>query len=334
MFRKNKNIKLLIKFVLVPFLAAWLFYSLYRQVQNQPQLPEAWSLIKNAPIGTNAWKFWMAAILVFFNWGTESIKWKLLMSPLEKMSFWRSFKSVLSGVTLSVNTPNRIGEYGGRLLYVQDGNKLKSIPLSIAGSFSQLTITLIAGSIALWYVLLLGSSDGSSLFGIPGPWLNGLTVICSLISVSLIIVFLKIPWFIRFVERIPVARKINPYITALAHLEFKLLLSLLLLSLFRYIIFILQYLLLLQALNVGISWQQSIWMPALLFLLLAIIPSFAIADLGIRGELSIAIFGMYSTNVIGIIGSAFAVWVMNLFIPALAGSVMILSVKFFKEKKI
>ena len=36
-------------------------------------------------------------------------------------TFFTAYKSVLSGVTLSLNTPNRIGEYGGRILYVKEG---------------------------------------------------------------------------------------------------------------------------------------------------------------------------------------------------------------------
>lgn len=334
MFIRNKNIKLLFKFFLVPFLAGWLFYSLYRQILNQPHLHESWELIKAVPTARDAWKFWLAVILVFFNWGTESMKWRLLLKPLETITFSRAFKSVLSGVTLSVNTPNRIGEYGGRLLYVSEGNRLKSIPLSIAGSISQLIITLFSGSIALCYTLffVLPPNDGLSV--ISRKWLIILTIVSAVTTIVLSALFIKISWLIRFIQRIPGGKKLAPYIDTVGQFPIKILLSLILLSLFRYIIFILQYQLLLQALNVGIGWTPGMLMTALLFLLLAIIPSFAIADLGIRGALSVALFGIYSTNLLGIAGAAFGIWVLNLFIPALAGSIMILSIKFFKEKKI
>ena len=72
-----------------------------------------------------AWKFWLVIVLVFVNWGFEAKKWKLLITPIQKMSFFTAFKSVLTGVTLSLNTPNRIGEYGGRILYVKEGTGLK-----------------------------------------------------------------------------------------------------------------------------------------------------------------------------------------------------------------
>jgi hypothetical protein len=334
MFRKNKNIKLFFKFILVPLLAMWLFYSLYRQIRNQPDLSGSWQLIKNAPFGQQAWKFGLAFILIFANWGIEAVKWRLLMLPLERISFIRAFKSVLSGVTLSVNTPNRLGEYGGRVLYISAGKRLKSIPLSVAGSISQLTVTTCMGSIASFYILLkiLGPEQG--MLGISHTWLGGLAIISVFASCSLIIFFLKIPFIIKLTKTMWIGKKISPYTSALGQVRIKLLLTLLLLSLFRYFIFIFQYLLLLQTMNVGIRWQWSVALIALLFFLLAIVPSFAIADLGIRGQLGIALFGIYSNNTLGIIGATFGIWVLNLFIPALAGSIMILSIKFFKEKKI
>lgn len=65
---------------------------------------------------------------------------------------------------------------------------------------------------------------------------------------------------------------------------------------------------------------------------MSIVPSFAIADLGIRGQFSVALLGMYSANTIGIIATTFGIWMLNLFVPALAGSLMILSIKFNKEQ--
>jgi hypothetical protein len=90
--------------------------------------------------------------------------------------------------------------------------------------------------------------------------------------------------------------------------------------------------LLLQVLSVEISWIQGFWIISILFLVLAIIPSFAIADLGIRGKFSTELLTLYSANTIGIIGTTFGIWFINLFIPALAGSILILGIKIFKEK--
>jgi hypothetical protein len=134
MFRINKNIKIFFNFFLGPLLGAWLFYSLYQQIKNQPHLEESIALIKNMPFSSEAWKFWAVIFMAFANWGLEAKKWQLMMHDLQPMKYITAFKSVLSGVTFSLNTPNRIGEYGGRILYVAEGKRLKAISLSIAGS--------------------------------------------------------------------------------------------------------------------------------------------------------------------------------------------------------
>ena len=129
MIRARKNIKIIFKYVIAPLLGAWLFYSLYKQIKGQPDLQQSIDLIKEAPYGKQAWKFWFVISLVFVNWGIEARKWQVLLRTLQPVSFFTAYKSVLSGVTLSINTPNRIGEYGGRILYVQEGKRIKAISL-------------------------------------------------------------------------------------------------------------------------------------------------------------------------------------------------------------
>ena len=87
-----------------------------------------------------------------------------------------------------------------------------------------------------------------------------------------------------------------------------------------------------QILDVHTTLFQGFWAISVLYLVLAIVPSIAIAELGIRGKFSIALLSLYSSNVIGIMGSTFGIWFLNLFIPAITGSIFILSNKFFKDK--
>jgi len=137
---------------------------------------------------------------------------------------------------------------------------------------------------------------------------------------------------IRLLEKIPSSKKFINYFNVLEDFTAKLLLRLLSLSIFRYLVFVLQYILLLQVLHVEIFWFDCFWIISILFLVLAIVPSFAIADLGIRGKFSTGLLNLYSANTVGILGTTFGIWFINLFIPALAGSIMILGIRFFKEK--
>jgi hypothetical protein len=333
MIRKNKNIKIFLKYILAPVLCAWLFYSLYQQIKTQPDLHQSLALIKSAPFGPQAWKFWIVIFLALVNWGMEARKWQLLLVPIQKMSFLRAYKSVLSGVTLSLNTPNRMGEYGGRILYVKEGSRLQAISLSIAGSISQLIVTLVVGCGGLTYLLFFQNARPDPIMGLSVFWVEILLFISTFISLVLILFFFRLSWLVKIIDKIPKAGKVAKYINVLEAFTAKLLLRLLSLSFFRYLVFVIQYILLLQVLNVEIFWLDCFWIISILFLVLAIVPSFAIADLGIRGKFSTALLSMYSSNTIGILGTTFGIWFINLFIPALAGGILILGIKFFRTKK-
>ena len=87
----------------------------------------------------------------------------------------------------------------------------------------------------------------------------------------------------------------------------------------------------LQLMNVEQNWWPGFWMISVLFWILAIIPSFAIAELGIRGTIAKNLFA-YSLNTVGVLAVTFGIWFVNLFIPALVGSLLILGIKIKKEK--
>ena len=331
MIRTRKNIKIIFKYIIAPLLGAWLFYSLYKQIKGQPDLQQSIDLIKEAPFGKQAWKFWFVIALVFVNWGFEAKKWQVLLRTLQPVSFFTAYKSVLSGVTLSINTPNRIGEYGGRILYVQEGKRIKAISLSIAGSISQLIITLVMGCCGLIYIIFYQGDSHTLVMGLPAFWLKTLLFLSACATAIIVLFYFRLSWLIKLIEKIPAAAKYVQYISVLDSFNAKLLLRLLFLSFLRYIVFVIQYILLLQVLDVSILWINGFWIISILFLVLAIVPSFAIADLGIRGKFSTELLSFYSKNTVGIIGTTFGIWFINLFIPALAGSLLILGIKFFKD---
>jgi hypothetical protein len=66
---------------------------------------------------------------------------------------------------------------------------------------------------------------------------------------------------------------------------------------------------------------------------MAVIPTFAIAELGLRGKIGLTLTGLFSTNATGIIFATAGIWLINLIIPAFAGSLLILSIKkIYKDK--
>jgi hypothetical protein len=326
----NKSIKILLKWFVGPLLAAWLFYSLYQQVKAQPDIDSSLALIRAMPFGSNAWKFWLVIAFVFVNWGLEARKWQLLMKAVQPISFITAFKSVLCGVTLSLNTPNRIGEYGGRILFVQEGNRIKAITLSIAGGMAQLIITMLMGCFGLVY-LLFTMDAGDTLMGISVFWVRIFLYGSIFGTIVFTFFFFRLNWLVRLLEKLPYADRFSKYINVLETFDAKILLRLLSISFFRYIVFVLQYIFILQMLQVEQNVWTGFWIITVMFWIMAIIPSFAIAELGIRGTVAKTLFS-YSSNTIGILTATFGIWFVNLFIPAFIGSLLILGIKIRKEK--
>ena len=321
----NKSIKIFIKWIVAPLIATWLFYSLYQQVSNQPGLGSAISLIRHAPFAENAWKFWLVLLLVFVNWGLEAAKWQLLMKAIHPMSFFRSFKSVLCGVTFSLNLPNRMGEYAGRAFFVKEGSRLKSVPLSIAGSISQLIITMVMGCLGLAWMVQTNNTI-APLMGLSAFWVKIFLYGSLFATLSLCVFFFRLGWVIRIIEKLPFGERIAQYVKVLETFDAKILLRLLSLSLLRYLVFVLQYIFMLQVMQVNQNYWQSFWIVSVMFWILAIIPSFAIAELGIRGTVAKTLFA-YCKNLVGVLSVTFGIWFINLFIPALIGSLLILGIK-------
>ncbi|HEY4150955.1 MAG TPA: lysylphosphatidylglycerol synthase domain-containing protein [Chitinophagaceae bacterium] len=326
----NKNIKILLNYGLGPVLFIWLSYSIYRQVLQQPHLPSAWQNLKQSFSGDAAWKFYTALLLMPVNWGLEARKWQILLRPLEKLPFWTSFKAILSGVAFSINTPNRIGEYGGRILYVKEGHRWKAVSLTIIGSFSQLIITLLFGLGGLVF-LLCDPVTGPAVAGY-ALWIKALLYGSLLVTAILLLLYFRLGWILQWMERIPKTGRFMQHLTVIENLPVSFLLRVISLSGLRYFVFVIQYILLLQLFAVNIPAWQAFWLISVLYVVLAVLPTITLAELGIRGEVSLVLFTMVSANKLGIVWAATAVWAVNLVLPALAGSLLFLGIKIFSDK--
>lgn len=301
---------------------------------TQQDWQSSWLEIKRSFSGGEAWKPLVVILLMFGNWSVEALKWRVLVKHIQPISFFTSFKAILSGlsVSLALNTPNGAGEYVGRVLYVREGNRIRAVTITLVGSISQLIVTLLMGTLGLMILHdeFVHTGDHALPFSI--IWLDAFMYISLCATVALVAIYFRISWLVRLLEKIPIVNKYSFYIQKLEELQWRELLKVLLLSMMRYGIFVLQYLLLLQLFKVEIDWLTSLWLITVMFLALAIIPTIALAELGVRGKLSIYIFGFFSANTLGIVFTAATIWLINLVVPALAGSLFILGIKLFRYK--
>src|ERR1044071_1101258 len=125
-FLQHKNIKIFVNYFLGPLLFIWLSYSIYRQIIKQPDLEESWVQIRHSFESPLVWNLVLVILLMILNWAIEAFKWKLTIEKVQEISFLTAFKAVLSGLSFSVTTPNRIGEYLGRVLYMKEGKRINA----------------------------------------------------------------------------------------------------------------------------------------------------------------------------------------------------------------
>ncbi|MFT3979708.1 MAG: lysylphosphatidylglycerol synthase transmembrane domain-containing protein [Ferruginibacter sp.] len=302
--------------------------SLYRQLVAQPDLEQRWVHIRQT------WHqelFWVSLLLMLVNWGIEAWKWRLQLAPLEKISFIRAFKSVMAGCSITMLTPNRVGEFGGRILYVQEEHRLRAITLTILGSISQFLVTLLTGTAGL-IVMKYFSGENSTIFHlIPGFLSNSLLVAAVIISVFTFMFYLRIGWLIHLLERVKFLSKALKYVKLLEAFTGKQLLTILALSFLRYVVFILQYMLLLKVMGVDVGYALSFWLLSIFYLVMAMAPTIGFAELPVRATASVELFKLYSPNIVGIQAAAFGIWIINLVLPAIIGSVLIFGIKITKD---
>lgn len=321
--RLSKNIKIFINYFLGPVLFIWLSWSIYREIKHQPDLGNAWQHIRESFNGPMLWNLVAVIILMFVNWSVEAIKWKISIRQVQQVSFAKAFKAVLSGVSFSVSTPNRVGEYLGRVMYMDEGNRLKTISITIVGSISQLIITLLMGGIGL--VILRSTIEEGHL--ISSIWIKVILYGVLLALAVLTVFYFKLSWLTKWVDRLPGSNRFAYLVRALEDFNATLLLTLLSLSLLRFIVFIIQYYLLFRLFNVEVTGWQTFWSVSVSFLILAAIPSFAIVELVQRGFVTKTIVGLYSTNIAGIGLATAGIWLINLIVPAIIGSLLIVGIK-------
>ncbi len=329
LMKLNKNIKIFINYFLGPILFIWLSWSIYREIKNQPDIEMAWQKIGESFSSPLLLNVVAVILLMIINWSIEAIKWKISVSEIQKISFTKALRAVLSGVSFSVSTPNRVGEYLGRVLYMDDGNRLKTISVTIVGSISQLIVTIFMGLTGL--VILRPYIQDEHV--ISSIWLSMIIYAGLGVLLFLTLFYFRLSWLIKWVDRLPGMKRFAYLVKVLEGFNATLLLRILSLSLFRFIVFIIQYYLLFRLFDVEVSLWQTLWSVSVSFLVMAAIPTFAIAELGLKGKVSLIFTGLFSENKAGIIFTTAGIWVINLIIPAIIGSLMILSIKKINTEK-
>ena len=270
---------------------------------------------------------WLFATLVLlpFNWLMEAFKWRYFMQRYEPVSLRKAYAAVMVGVTFSLITPNRIGEFGGRLLFVQRVHQWKSISSNAVGGTAQYLVLLTGGLIgATWLAKQLWTPQ------FWWPWLE-----------ASMLVFLAFFYYFYFhpgrvLHVLKRLTQVKWFASAASGLQLLEQLStrdlwiILAWSGIRYLIYSAQYYFMLRFFSIETGILVAFSGISLIFMIQTVLPVPAFAGLLLRGNLAVFVWAHFGAPEISSLAATFLLWIINLILPALVGTFLMFNVNISK----
>lgn len=197
--RLNKSIKIFINYVLAPLLFAWLVYSVYHSILAQPDLGLYLTILYKRIDAYTLLPLICLVLLMLFQWVVEAKKWQTFLSDDIAFSLLASLKMIFTGISFSLATPNRIGEFVGRVLHLPATLRVQATGYTFVGNFAQLVATTVAGSVGL---LMYGSHSNEIGFTTFNGLITLLSYLAPICSLLLLLVYFKAGVFFSWVAKI------------------------------------------------------------------------------------------------------------------------------------
>lgn len=289
---------------------------IWRAIQDAPSITVFTNNLEKSWTG-NAWRYLVAAMLLMpLNWYAETRKWQLLIPADENLSPGKAFRAVCAGVAVSLFTPNRVGEYGGRILFLSPKNQAQGIMANLLGNAAQLLVIFAIGlpAAVVYFYGLPGAQPG---------WLGWMLAPALGATGALAWIYFNISLIGRWATQWPMplfVKKTLKKWQLLQHCNKKQLSDVLYWALLRFIVYTLQYWFFLLYFGVHTEVLTAIAGIATLYLLQTSLPLPPLAGLLTRGNLAIQIWAPFHADPAACLGATFGLWILNLILPALFGT--------------
>ena len=318
---KTKKILGITLKVVILLLVAWV---LYRKLDNHQNLLAFERLMHQ--LGTNTVVITLSVVvfLMFVNWFLEAVKWRYLCRYIERISLWKSIQSVFCGLTWAVFTPNRIGEFGGRVLFLKPRKRIFGVVAMGVGALAQLVLTSVAGSLSIaWFVNRFFD------IGVVAGW--ALWLLAMAYAGFFLILYFNVKWIDGWMKRIAFLRKFHRFFEILTRYSRRELGVVFLNSLARFIVFTSQYCILMLVLIPSVDFVPMLLLIFILFFVQAALPTLDLFDFGVRSVTASYLYGHITDQDIAVMAIASSIWFINLILPAILGSVFVLKINFFGD---
>jgi uncharacterized membrane protein YbhN (UPF0104 family) len=295
---------------------------IYHRVNNNANLKQFETLIAHVSRKQVIVTMSFVVLLMVVNWVLESFKWQYLTRALVKITAWEAIEAVFCGLTWAIFTPNRLGEYGGRVMFLPNRKRIHGVFAMAVGSFGQNVITNVLGLTALmWFAYTFHPLN---------VWAAvGLSFVAISFMVLILVFYFHIRWLVMLLNKISFLRKYHRFFDIMGRYRAAELLNIMWFCLARFFVFSFQYYLVIHLLMPQIPLFPMMMMVFILFFIQSALPSLDLLDVGVRSMTASAFFVYITDQKLAVIAAVSAIWLINLIIPAILGSVFVLKLKFF-----
>ena len=309
--------------ILIVLAGCWVLYV--KIIKNQ-DLTEMWESVKTSFSSTkNVILMVLAFVLMPVNMAFETRKWQKSILPVERVPFRKAYTAIFTGITAGMMFPNRTGDFLGRIFILEKGNRIKAAMLTFVGNIAQMLVTVSLGCFA-WIFFAQE---------------NSYVLIISLIIIILGYLLYFNIHILRHLQRL-IPKKWKPqaekYMEIFGSYSTKDLAVILLLAIAKYVVYSFQFVLLIWAFDVPLSYFEAMIPIMITYLLMTVIPYITITEIAVRGGVCISVFeawlnikGISTSLTMMVFSASTMLWLYNLAIPAIIGLFFIRKLKFIRS---
>jgi len=306
--KTNQYLLALAKVLVVVITFAYIFYRLRHNTELDFSV-FAFNLISKG--FTTGYFLILFLILAATNWMFEIMKWRSLVSTIESIDFKTALKQSLAALTVSLATPNRIGDYGAKALFFEREKRKRVLLLNFYSNGIQLLTTIIFGTVGLFYFLMEYEVVYSPK---------------AIIGLGIgIFIILILGYFLRKKELLVKGFSIEKTFRYFQKFSNILKFKIFLLSILRYLVFSGMFYGLLLFFGAEITLSTALALIFAMYLLVSIVPSIFIFDVVVRGGIAVWLFSFAGVSDLTVLSTVLVMWILNFVIPSIIGSYFVLS---------
>lgn len=303
---KAKHLLLLLAKLLV---VGGAFYFIYRKLSEDSNLE--YTLF--AEVFERNWSvpgILLILLLTVANRFLEILKWQNLAKTIRPINLAEATQQVLAALTAALFTPNGIGEYAGKALFFRK-NQAKEV----------IFLNLICNGVQMGWSILFGLA-GLAIFNyhyIIMPWQHVGMIAGVIISVV---------WLMMIIKKITIkGYSLQLLFQKIGALPRQVHQKNIMLALLRYLVFSHQYYVLFVAFEVETPYLLLMTAISSVYLLASSLPSFQFLDFAVKGSVAVFFFGLMGINEWIVIFISMLMWILNVVLPVIIGSVYVIRYK-------